>query len=112
MTLSLLMLTLNISRLPEFTPEEIKRVKGTYDYFGFNHYTTVLAFPVDYKNLQHYDADRWATSAHASSPRALFGALHISYSLPSGVREPLPIAPGWIQDRPGSRFLRLASGGF
>uniref|UniRef100_A0A3Q3BC57 Lactase n=1 Tax=Kryptolebias marmoratus TaxID=37003 RepID=A0A3Q3BC57_KRYMA len=30
------------SRLPEFTPDEIKRIKGTYDYFGFNHYTTVL----------------------------------------------------------------------
>uniref|UniRef100_A0A8C3G6H1 Lactase n=1 Tax=Cyclopterus lumpus TaxID=8103 RepID=A0A8C3G6H1_CYCLU len=48
------------SRLPEFTPEEIKRVQGTYDYFGFNHYTTVLAFPVKYGNLQHYDADRGA----------------------------------------------------
>uniref|UniRef100_UPI0037E7575E lactase/phlorizin hydrolase-like n=1 Tax=Semicossyphus pulcher TaxID=241346 RepID=UPI0037E7575E len=48
------------SRLPEFTPEEIKRIKGTYDYFGFNHYTTVLAFPVEYGNLQHYDADRGA----------------------------------------------------
>ncbi|KAK5620517.1 hypothetical protein CRENBAI_022713 [Crenichthys baileyi] len=46
------------SRLPEFTPEEIKRIKGTYDYFGFNHYTTVLAFPVEYGNLQHYDGDR------------------------------------------------------
>lgn len=52
------MLTLNLFRLPEFTPEEIKRIKGTYDYFGFNHYTTVLGFPVDYKNLQHYDGDR------------------------------------------------------
>ncbi|XP_019945550.2 lactase/phlorizin hydrolase-like [Paralichthys olivaceus] len=48
------------SRLPEFSPEEIKRIKGTYDYFGLNHYTTVLAFPVDYGNLQHYDADRGA----------------------------------------------------
>ncbi|XP_028292667.1 lactase-phlorizin hydrolase isoform X2 [Gouania willdenowi] len=48
------------SRLPEFTPEEIKRIKGTFDYFGFNHYTTVLAFPVAYGNLQHYDADRGA----------------------------------------------------
>ncbi|XP_062389587.1 lactase/phlorizin hydrolase-like [Sardina pilchardus] len=48
------------SRLPEFTPEEVNRVKGTYDYFGFNHYTTVLAFKVDYKGLQHYDADRGA----------------------------------------------------
>uniref|UniRef100_A0AAR2LX24 Lactase n=1 Tax=Pygocentrus nattereri TaxID=42514 RepID=A0AAR2LX24_PYGNA len=31
-----------ISRLPEFTPEEVKRIKGTHDYFGFNHYTTIL----------------------------------------------------------------------
>ncbi|XP_056145398.1 lactase/phlorizin hydrolase [Lampris incognitus] len=51
---------LSKSRLPEFTPEEIKRIKGTYDYFGFNHYTTVLAFPVNYGGLQHYDADRGA----------------------------------------------------
>ncbi|RVE57844.1 hypothetical protein OJAV_G00203340 [Oryzias javanicus] len=51
---------LSKSRLPEFTPEEIKRIKGTHDYFGFNHYTTVLAFPLDYGNLAHYDADRGA----------------------------------------------------
>uniref|UniRef100_A0A4W6G9L7 Lactase n=1 Tax=Lates calcarifer TaxID=8187 RepID=A0A4W6G9L7_LATCA len=36
--------------LPEFTPEEIKRINGTHDYFGFNHYTTVLSFPVDLGN--------------------------------------------------------------
>ncbi|XP_024142564.2 lactase-phlorizin hydrolase [Oryzias melastigma] len=51
---------LDKSRLPEFTSEEIKRIKGTHDYFGFNHYTTVLAFPVDYGNLAHYDGDRGA----------------------------------------------------
>ncbi|KAL0964060.1 hypothetical protein UPYG_G00317830 [Umbra pygmaea] len=51
---------LSSSRLPEFTPAEIQRIKGTYDFFGFNHYTTVLAFPVAYGNLQHYDADRGA----------------------------------------------------
>uniref|UniRef100_A0A3Q2ULR7 Lactase-phlorizin hydrolase n=1 Tax=Fundulus heteroclitus TaxID=8078 RepID=A0A3Q2ULR7_FUNHE len=51
---------LSKSRLPEFTPEEIKRIKGTYDYFGFNHYTTVLAYPLNYGNLQHYDGDRGA----------------------------------------------------
>ncbi|KAL4635635.1 lactase-phlorizin hydrolase [Arapaima gigas] len=48
------------SRLPEFTPYEIQRIKGTHDYFGFNHYTTVLTFKMDYKKLQHYDADRGA----------------------------------------------------
>ncbi|XP_047456737.1 lactase-phlorizin hydrolase-like [Mugil cephalus] len=48
------------SRLPEFTPEEIKRINGTYDYFGFNHYTSVLAFNVDHGNNQHYEADKGA----------------------------------------------------
>ncbi|KAJ8351664.1 hypothetical protein SKAU_G00231400 [Synaphobranchus kaupii] len=51
---------LSKSRLPEFTPYEVQRIKGTFDYFGFNHYTTVLAFNLDYKNLQHYDGDRGA----------------------------------------------------
>ncbi|XP_021334700.1 lactase/phlorizin hydrolase isoform X1 [Danio rerio] len=48
------------SRLPEFTPEEVARIKGTHDYFGFNHYTSVLAFNVDYGDQQHIEADRGA----------------------------------------------------
>jgi len=27
-------------RLPKFTDEEVLMVKGSYDYIGFNHYTT------------------------------------------------------------------------
>lgn len=33
----------NQSRLPYFTPEEIKEIKGSFDYFGYNHYSTELA---------------------------------------------------------------------
>ncbi|XP_068620856.1 myrosinase 1-like [Battus philenor] len=32
------------SRLPELSPEEIKFIKGTSDYFGLNHYSTKLVF--------------------------------------------------------------------
>ncbi|XP_074551426.1 uncharacterized protein LOC141808651 [Halichoeres trimaculatus] len=46
------------SRLPEFTPAEIQRIKGTHDYFGFNHYTTVLSYPVDLGKQQDYEGDR------------------------------------------------------
>uniref|UniRef100_A0A672K1L4 beta-glucosidase n=1 Tax=Sinocyclocheilus grahami TaxID=75366 RepID=A0A672K1L4_SINGR len=41
----------------KFTAAEVARIKGTHDYFGFNHYTTVLAFYVDFQNQEHYDAD-------------------------------------------------------
>ncbi|CAN2389019.1 Lactase-phlorizin [Pristimantis euphronides] len=51
------------SRLPEFTEAEKKRIKGTYDYFGFNHYTTVLASPLNFRTAtESYDADRGVAS--------------------------------------------------
>lgn len=31
------------SRLPKFSTEEIEYIKGTYDFFGINHYTTYYA---------------------------------------------------------------------
>uniref|UniRef100_A0A4W3IAM4 Lactase n=1 Tax=Callorhinchus milii TaxID=7868 RepID=A0A4W3IAM4_CALMI len=50
---------LSKSRLPEFTESEKQRIKGTYDYMGFNHYTTVLAFNVNFGNaIPLYDGDR------------------------------------------------------
>lgn len=30
------------SRLPNFTPEEIQSIKGTYDFMGINYYTAVV----------------------------------------------------------------------
>ncbi|KAK1336989.1 hypothetical protein QTO34_003031 [Cnephaeus nilssonii] len=50
---------LSKSRLPEFTESEKRRINGTYDYFGFNHYTTVLAYNLDYDSwISSFDADR------------------------------------------------------
>ncbi|NWW53881.1 LPH hydrolase, partial [Pedionomus torquatus] len=47
------------SRLPEFTESEKQRIKGTYDYFGLNHYTTVLAYNLNYPaGVLSYDSDR------------------------------------------------------
>lgn len=38
------------SRLPEFSNEEIEYIKGTYDFFGINHYTTYYAKKSNNKN--------------------------------------------------------------
>ncbi|XP_035753771.1 lactase-phlorizin hydrolase isoform X2 [Egretta garzetta] len=54
---------LSQSRLPEFTESEKQRIKGTYDYFGLNHYTTVLTYKVKYPaGVQSYDSDRGVAS--------------------------------------------------
>ncbi|XP_054064370.1 lactase/phlorizin hydrolase [Rissa tridactyla] len=51
------------SRLPEFTESEKQRIKGTYDYFGLNHYTTVLTYNVNYPaGVLSYDSDRGVAS--------------------------------------------------
>ncbi|NXC05302.1 LPH hydrolase, partial [Orthonyx spaldingii] len=50
---------LSKSRLPEFTESEKQRIKGTYDYFGLNHYTTVLTYNLNFpKGVMSYDSDR------------------------------------------------------
>ncbi|KAM6178322.1 lactase/phlorizin hydrolase [Rhynchocyon petersi] len=54
---------LSKSRLPEFTESEKRRINGTYDFFGFNHYTTVLAYNLNYDSwISSFDADRGVAS--------------------------------------------------
>ncbi|KAM6460587.1 lactase/phlorizin hydrolase [Liasis olivaceus] len=51
------------SRLPEFTESEKQRIKGTYDFFGLNHYTTILASNLYFPpGVTSYDADRGVAS--------------------------------------------------
>ncbi|NXA74906.1 LPH hydrolase, partial [Thryothorus ludovicianus] len=84
---------LSKSRLPEFTESEKQRIKGTYDYFGLNHYTTVLTYNLNYpKGVKSYDSDRGvATVTDRSWLRS--GSLWLKVT-PFGFRKILR----WIKD--------------
>lgn len=46
------------SRLPGLTPEEIEYIKGSSDYFGLNHYSTIIVYrneSVSHKSPSYYD---------------------------------------------------------
>ncbi|XP_026313554.1 lactase-phlorizin hydrolase-like [Hyposmocoma kahamanoa] len=78
------------SRLPEFTKEEKTFIRGTYDFFGVNHYTALLVSANDYKSKHRvpsllddldsgvYVPDEWLKSASSwltMAPNSLFNAL-------------------------------------
>ncbi|ETN64737.1 lactase-phlorizin hydrolase [Anopheles darlingi] len=96
------------SRLPEFTPEEIAKLKGSSDYFGFNAYTTRLVWQNGDANPGQYavpsfDHDRdvyeyidpsWPTSASPwlrVYPRGL-------YSVLKWIRDEYDNPPVWITE--------------
>ncbi|XP_078588140.1 lactase/phlorizin hydrolase-like [Branchiostoma floridae x Branchiostoma japonicum] len=73
------------SRLPQFTPAEIDRIKGTGDFFGLNHYTArIIQNRVDPTDTPGYSNDRNLSESTAPEwPRA---ASEWLYVVPWGLR--------------------------
>ncbi|XP_052870468.1 myrosinase 1-like [Anopheles cruzii] len=109
------------SRLPSFTPEEIAKVKGSSDYFGFNAYTTRLVWQNGDANPGHFgepsfDHDRdvydyidpaWPSTASPwlkVYPRGMYSVLRWirrEYNNP-----PVFITENGVSDRDGTRDLQ------
>ncbi|XP_045170848.2 lactase/phlorizin hydrolase-like [Mercenaria mercenaria] len=82
----------NISRLPVFSPEEIEMNKGSFDFFGLNHYTTqyVHHSPDDRKSYEG-DQDLY-TTVDDCWPGSSADWLRVN---PWGIRSLLR----WVRDR-------------
>ncbi|XP_018322931.1 myrosinase 1-like [Agrilus planipennis] len=95
------------SRLPEFTEDEINYIRGTADFFGFNHYTTFMA-----QNAESDDLTVSYANDHqvifASDPTWARGASAWLSVVPWGFRKYLK----WIKDTYSSPIIYVTENGF
>lgn len=84
---------LKTSRLPSFTTAEIQRNKGTFDFFGLNHYSSIMVNNTDNANVmsKQYDSDQQIGSqVNSTWPNSGNGWL---FFVPTGMRALL----NWIR---------------
>ncbi|XP_058065964.1 lactase-like protein [Anopheles bellator] len=96
------------SRLPEFTAEEIAKLKGSSDFFGYNGYTTNLVYANDEansanmrvpsfdhdRNTIEYQDDRWPSTGSdwlKVYPRGMYNVL-------SWIRREYNNPPVWVTE--------------
>nr|XP_022915417.1 myrosinase 1-like [Onthophagus taurus]XP_022915423.1 myrosinase 1-like [Onthophagus taurus]XP_022915431.1 myrosinase 1-like [Onthophagus taurus]XP_022915440.1 myrosinase 1-like [Onthophagus taurus]XP_022915449.1 myrosinase 1-like [Onthophagus taurus]XP_022915458.1 myrosinase 1-like [Onthophagus taurus] len=94
------------SRLPEFTPAEISYIRGTSDYFGFNHYTSAYAVPANISGGPSQDSD--FGSSLSQDPLWEAGASWWIRSVPWGFGNILK----WIKNEYGNPEVIITENGF
>ncbi|KAL0811339.1 hypothetical protein ABMA28_009749 [Loxostege sticticalis] len=97
------------SRLPEFTKEEIELVKGTSDFYGFNHYSTKFYSRQSYKPgmfpVPSYDDDLGAAVSLLDYKPA---AVPHCTAIPEGIRKSLK----WVKDTCNDPPIMITENGF
>eukprot|EP00604_Paraphysomonas_vestita_P003226 CAMPEP_0174821732 /NCGR_PEP_ID=MMETSP1107-20130205/9227_1 /TAXON_ID=36770 /ORGANISM="Paraphysomonas vestita, Strain GFlagA" /LENGTH=268 /DNA_ID=CAMNT_0016039067 /DNA_START=678 /DNA_END=1484 /DNA_ORIENTATION=- len=98
-------------RLPTFTPEQSQRLKGSYDFYGLNHYTSKY---VSYRPIPNpsggWSDDQATTTSNTDSngnligPQAASGWLNV---VPSGMYDLLK----WISARYGNPIIMITENG-
>jgi beta-glucosidase len=85
------------NRLPTFTEEEKKLLKGSSDFFGLNHYTTSYVLHVEEPEGEGYFYDRGCLSAHERDGKLVGerGDPVWLYKVPRGMRGVL----NWVWER-------------
>ncbi|KAH7862453.1 hypothetical protein Vadar_005020 [Vaccinium darrowii] len=80
-------------RLPEFTPEQVLLVKGSFDFIGLNYYTGFYASNVPSANIVHvsYSSDSYANLTSESNGKLIGNPTAVStfYIFPKGLQDVL-----------------------
>jgi len=94
------------SRLPKFTAEEITFIKGTYDFFGLNQYTTYMGIDGETGGTPSRDRDIGVkVSQNSSWPGSASLWLRV---VPWGIRKEL----NWVANAYGNIPIFITENGF
>ncbi|KAJ8709654.1 hypothetical protein PYW08_009658 [Mythimna loreyi] len=97
------------SRLPELTKDEIEFIRGTSDFYGFNHYSTRFYTAADYKpgmfDVPSYNDDVGAVSGRGDYVTAPNG---YTTKISAGIRKAL----NWIKDSYNSPEIMIFENGY
>lgn len=96
------------SRLPPFTSEEVSSIRGTFDFFGLNHYTTVLASDQEYPVSAPTSFYKDLGVKHERDPRWKKSKADWLYVVPWGFRKLL----NWIKNEYGNPKLYVTENGY
>ncbi|XP_013165796.1 PREDICTED: myrosinase 1-like [Papilio xuthus] len=97
------------SRLPEFTKDEIEFVKGTSDFYGFNHYSTKFYTRVGFERGMYpepsYDDDIGAIASYLDYEQ---GAIPHVTVIPQGIRKALK----WVKESYNNPPIMITENGY
>uniref|UniRef100_A0A2A4JEG9 Beta-glucosidase n=1 Tax=Heliothis virescens TaxID=7102 RepID=A0A2A4JEG9_HELVI len=97
------------SRLPELSKEEIEFIKGTSDFYGFNHYSTKFYYADKYQSgmyaVPSYEDDIGAVGDYG--PYELAPVMHTT-KIPSGMRKAL----NWVKDTYNNPIVMITENGY
>ncbi|XP_038219765.1 myrosinase 1-like [Zerene cesonia] len=95
------------SRLPEFTNDEIEYLKGTSDFFGFNHYTTYFYTRANYESsiIPSFYDDIGAKIVEMNFEKGVTFQCTI---VPKGIRRAL----NWVKDTCNNPNIMIFENGF
>ncbi|XP_022827446.1 myrosinase 1-like [Spodoptera litura] len=97
------------SRLPELSQKEIDYIKGTSDFYGFNHYSTKFYTADGYKkgmySIPSYDDDIGAVTNYKDYTPA--PTIHTT-KIPNGIRKAL----NWVKDNYNNPTVLITENGY
>uniref|UniRef100_A0A2H1V873 SFRICE_008433 n=1 Tax=Spodoptera frugiperda TaxID=7108 RepID=A0A2H1V873_SPOFR len=97
------------SRLPELSQEEIDFIKGTSDFYGFNHYSTKFYTADGYEKgmypIPSYEDDIGAVSSYKDYTPA--PTIHTT-KIPNGIRKAL----NWVKDNYNNPTVLITENGY